>query len=286
MRTEPGLCLTLFLFFQDYRIGVYSAFSRGGKSYAEIANIVIPKLVSQLMTLSYPPRQKQLQSLVAKLGLSLKDPLNWNLLDLALTHPTVSPTKNYDQLEFVGDAVVRLAAAQLLYEIYPDSPVGEFAAIRSMLVSDRVLAQIAESYALGRYLLLSPSAANDKAGEETRLADALEALLAALFLSTNNLQLIRPWLDGHFKLFASQIKNDPARQNYKAALQEWTQGRHKALPVYQVLEVRQFHDDAERFSAEVFLQGRLLGQGKGRSIKAAEQAAAREAFFFLQEGDR
>ncbi len=237
------------------------------------------------MSLSYPPRQKQLQSLVQKLGLSSNAPVKWNLLDLALTHPTASPTENYDQLEFVGDAVVRLAAAQLLYEIYPDSPVGEFAAIRSMLVSDRILAQIADSYGLGRYLLISPSAANDKAGVETRLADALEALLAALFLSTNNLQLVRPWLDVHFKQFANQIKNDPARQNYKAALQEWTQGRYKASPVYRVREAHQFKDDAERFSAEVFLQDRLLGKGKGRSIKAAEKAAAREAFFYVQESE-
>lgn len=75
------------------------------------------------MTLVYPRRQRQLESLVRKLGLPITAPIKWELLDLALTHPTVSESANYEQLEFVGDAVVRLAAAVMLWETYPDCPV-------------------------------------------------------------------------------------------------------------------------------------------------------------------
>ena len=234
------------------------------------------------MTEIYHPRQKQLQSLVEKLSISQPDAIKWNLLDLALTHSTVSSKHNYEQLEFVGDAVVRLVAAELLLEKYSDCAVGEFAAIRSILVSDRSLAQIANNYGWSRYLQVSKSAAGDKAGEESRLADSFEAVLAALYLSTNNLELIRPWLDPHFQKLIAEIRSDPAHQNYKAALQEWTQGHYKALPTYKVEQANQVHGDRERFHAEVWFQGKQLGEGKGPSIKGAEQAAAKSALHKLK----
>lgn len=233
------------------------------------------------MTLRYPRRQKQLQSLVQKLGLPAQAPVQWHLLDLALTHPTVSATANYEQLEFVGDAVVRLVAAEILWETYPDCPVGEFAAIRSVLVSDRILATLAIEYGLELYLLVSGSAATDQVGQESRLADAFEAVLGAFYLSTHTLELVRPWLDTHFKKLAAQIRADPARLNYKAALQEWTQAHFKVLPEYRVHEISQSPVARERFTAEVWLNGRSWGQGTGRSIKAAEQAAAQVAFLSL-----
>lgn len=234
------------------------------------------------MSLAYPRRQRQLETLVHKLGLPKEAPINWQLLDLALTHPTVSESANYEQLEFIGDAVVRLAAAIVLWKDYPDCPVGDFAAIRSVLVSDRILAQLAREYGLELYLLVAGSATADKIGQESRLADAFEAVLGALYLSTNNLNLIHPWLDPHFKQLAAEIRLDPARLNYKAALQEWTQAQFKVLPEYRVVEISQPYRNQERFVAEVWLHEKLLGQGKGRSIKAAEQAAAKVAFLSIE----
>ncbi|NJK40130.1 MAG: ribonuclease III [Oscillatoriales cyanobacterium RM2_1_1] len=227
--------------------------------------------------LAYPGRQRQLEKLIERLGLPNTAPINWHLLHLALTHPTASPKENYEQLEFVGDSVVRLAASELLLELYPNQPVGEFAAVRSILVSDRYLASIAESYGLGRYLIMSDNTARDRAGAQSRLANCFEALLAALYLSTHNLDLVRPWLDPHLLENAENIRQDPARQNYKAALQEWTQRNYKLLPQYQVQETGSIGDE-ERFTAEVWFQDRKLGQGKGRSIKAAEQVAAQVAY--------
>jgi ribonuclease-3 len=226
----------------------------------------------------HPHRQKELERLVQKLGLGTEQPIQWSLLDLALTHPTASREANYEHLEFVGDAVIRLVAAKFLTETYPQMPVGELAAIRSVLVSDRTLAEIATCYSLDRYLLKSSSAERDRTGLNTRLADALEAVIGALYLSSQDLTLIRPWLDTHLQSFAQAVHEDPARHNYKAALQEWTQGELQQLPEYRVTETDPTHDAAERFTAEVWLQGECKGQGKGRSIKAAEQAAARSAF--------
>lgn len=231
------------------------------------------------MVLLDPYRQSQLAKLVQKLGLSQSQPIAWTLLDLALIHPTASAQNNYEQLEFVGDAVVRLATAEFLRETYPEARVGELAAVRSVLVSDRTLAQIARVYNLDRYLIKSNSASHDQTGVNTRLADALEAVMAALYLSSQDLSLVHPWLDLHLLPLAEAIRTDPARQNYKAALQEWSQANLKERPTYQVTETDPTHDAPERFTAEVWLQECCLGRGTGRSIKAAQQAAAREAFF-------
>jgi ribonuclease-3 len=230
------------------------------------------------MALSDPRRKKQLVILIQKLGLPENKAIDWLLLDIALTHPSFSKNINYEQLEFVGDAVVRLAAAEVLLETYPDSAVGEFAALRSMMVSDRTLADFADRYNLERYLLISNSASSDQLGRTSRLADAFEALLGALYLSTHTMELVRPWLDEHLLEKAVEIRQDPARQNYKDALQEWTQAHYKQLPVYCVQEISPPTLEQERFLAEVWLNEEKLGTGTGQSKKAAEQAAAKEAF--------
>ncbi|MEB3293592.1 MAG: ribonuclease III [Synechococcales bacterium] len=233
------------------------------------------------MSLPYPRRQKQLEQFVSRLELPPKVPIQWDLLDRALTHATSSATDNYEQLEFVGDAVVKLAAATFLLNTYPQLTVGDFTALRSVLVSDQTLAEIADSYGFDRFLLVGASA--DAAGRMSRLADSLEAVLGAFYLSTQTLDLIHPWLDAHFQHRAEAILADPARQNYKAALQNWTQGRQQGLPEYRSQEVKQVHNDPERFAAEVWIQGIRVGWGTGRSIKAAEQAAARMAFWAVRE---
>ncbi|TVR07122.1 MAG: ribonuclease III [Phormidium sp. GEM2.Bin31] len=237
------------------------------------------------MVALHPRRQDALHQFILKLGLEPDSRINWDLLDIALTHPTISSTRNYERLEFIGDAAIRLASAEFLWESYPEAKVGDYAAIRSVLVSDRTLADIAESYGFQRYLLVGGSASGDKAGYRSRLADALEAVAAALYLSSHDTTLVRPWLDQPFRPLAEEVRQDPARQNYKAALQEWTQGHYRQLPDYRVVEqVTREHNSDRRFAAEVWLNDRCLGRGTGRSIKAAEQAAAREAFMALSQG--
>lgn len=227
-------------------------------------------------------RRQQLRTLIQQLALSPTAPIDLTLLDSALTHPSFSPTQSYQQLEFVGDSVVRLVAAEVLMENYPNAPVGDFAALRSIMVSDRTLAEFADHLCLESYLLQSEGAISDRAGRVSRLADAFEALLGALYLSTHDMSLIRPWLDTYLKPKAEEIYQDPARQNYKDALQEWSQAVYRCLPHYKVQAINPIVNDEERFLAEVWLQNRLLGKGKGRSKKASEQAAAKSAFLAIK----
>jgi ribonuclease III len=238
------------------------------------------------MVLADTRRNKDLKRLLEKLGLSDLSSVNWKLLDFALTHVSISTENNYEQLEFVGDSVLRLVASETLFETYPDAPVGEFAAIRSMLVSDRTLAEFAHSYGFERYLMISTKAPYDSEGKISLLADAFEAVLGALYLSTKTMKLINPWLKPLLKEKAAEIKLDPALQNYKDALQDWTQKTYKKLPEYKVKENLEEREHEKRFQAEVWFQGKCLAKGIGRSKKAAQQAAAKEAFLAIKNKEK
>ncbi len=225
-----------------------------------------------------PHRQTQLKSLLRRLGLPETAPVNWSLLDLALTHPSQCQERNYQQLEFVGDAVVRLAAAEVLMASYPQALVGELSALRAIMVSDRTLAALGELYGLDRFLWISAPVLADKKGRVSLMADSFEALLGALYLSVGDLSLVHPWLDEHLRANAEEIRRDPALQNYKDALQEWTQSHHKCLPEYKVTAIAEGEFPEQRFQATVWLGDRHLGTGRGASKKSAEQAAAQRAY--------
>ena len=244
------------------------------------------------MEVKHPGRQQQLQKLLLRLGLPATAPVKWHLVDLALTHASFDKTANYEQLEFMGDAVVKLFLADLMWQHEPNGTVGEWTAIRAILVSDRTLAEIAQSYGFEDFLQVGSSALRDRNGLESRLADTLEALVGALYLSTTDLSLIRPWLEPHFQRRAALVKADPARFNYKAALQEWTQAHYQILPEYRTQEIqaRQSNQDragwgSDRFRAEVWLHGKCLATGTGRSMKAAEKVAAEVAYQGLQNNE-
>lgn len=211
-----------------------------------------------------------------------KQGVNWELLDQALIHVSASLDRNNERLEFLGDSVLRLAAAEFLMEQYPSASVGELTMVRSHLVSDQTLTQIAEKLGLENFLQVSGAAAGDQAARPKRLADAMEAILAVLYLSHNDLKLVRPWLDPHLATLAKRLIENPEVHNPKTALQELTQKQHKVLPEYRTAEVSTNHGDPERFRSEVWLRDRYLGAGVGASRKAAEQAAALQGYRALQ----
>lgn len=244
-----------------------------------------------------PRRQRELNRLLDCLGIDSLTKINWQILDLSLVHPSYSTTTNNDILEFVGDSVLRLATSMWLHENYSDRKVGEMAALRSHLVSDRVIAEIAAAYDLDRLLVMSNAARNDAKAVRSRLAAGLEALLAALYLSTNDFSLIRSWLDPHLEQAAQKLMTEPALGNYKVALQELTQSRWKLLPQYQTIAPQitgdgnelgnktsneTSADRQELFTVEVWIANQCWGQGKGKSIKEAQQAAAAVALQALQ----
>lgn len=208
--------------------------------------------------------------------------VQWELFDQALVHISASPDRNNERLEFLGDAVLRLAAAEFLMERYPSATVGELTMVRSHLVSDQTLTQIAEALGVEQIMQVSSAAAGDQAARPKRLADAIEAILAVLYLSGGDLHLVRPWLDPHLAERAEQLVENPEVNNPKTALQELTQKDYKVLPDYRTSEISLQHGDPERFRSEVWLGDRWLGSGVGASRKAAEQVAALQGYRALK----
>ncbi|MDB9528423.1 ribonuclease III [Oscillatoria sp. CS-180] len=230
----------------------------------------------------YPfPPPAALRQCVTHLGIA-ESALRWELLDQALIHSSYSSERNNERLEFLGDSVLRLATAEFLMEKYPDASVGDLTMMRSHLVSDQTLTRIAEQLGLEQFLHVSSAAAGDQAARPKRLADAMEAILAVLYLSKGDLQLVHPWLDPHLEPLARKLMQNPAGHNPKTALQELTQKQYKVLPEYRTAEISMVHGDPERFRSEVWFRDRHLGTGVGASRKAAEQAAASEGYRVMQ----
>ena len=112
------------------------------------------------------PHVSEIGPLLAQLNISPSD-VRQDLLRLALVDISSSTTENNEKLEFLGDAALRLAAAEFLMETYPQMALGEMSAVRSQIVSDRILATLAKKYSLSRYIIMSRSAAGDKADRKS-----------------------------------------------------------------------------------------------------------------------
>ncbi|MEM1426998.1 MAG: ribonuclease III [Cyanobacteria bacterium P01_H01_bin.130] len=228
--------------------------------------------------LIYPQRQKQLQQLLDVLGIEGLPNPDWQLLDEALVHCSDSGDRNYERLEFFGDAVLRMAASDYLLTHHRDWSVGDMTAVRNVMVSDRFLSEIAQHYQLDHYLVMG----NATTGcTPAQLADSIESLIGAIYTMTRSLRWIHPWLDPFWRDRAPEIYRDPTRQNHKAALQEWTQQHFKALPTYTTTDRHGDVPAPARFEAQAWFQEQHLGTGTGRTRKAAEQAAAKIALTAL-----
>jgi ribonuclease-3 len=203
-----------------------------------------------------------------------------DLRDMALTHRSyafergVLPTN--ERLEFLGDAVLGLVVTDLVYRSFPDRSEGELAKLRAAMVNMTMLAEVARELRLGDSILVGKgeelSGGRDK---PSILADGLEAVLGAVYLDRGQKsaqmlieRLFRPRIDAY-------VRGEGGR-DYKTILQELAAQDLGRLPEYRVVE--RGPDHAKEFTATVFVSGRELGSGTGRSKKEAEQRAARQAF--------
>ncbi|MBU1210426.1 MAG: ribonuclease III [Alphaproteobacteria bacterium] len=197
------------------------------------------------------------------------------LAERALTHSSARGAKltmrDNERLEFIGDRVLGLAIAELLGELMPEAREGDLAKKFNQLVRRETCALIARRLDLGDYLLLSGS--EDESGgrdKDTILADAMEALLAAVFLDSG-FEAARGVVRRLWEPISGEL---PARaQDPKSALQEWAQGRGLPLPKYFEAERTGPHH-APVFVAEVRVKGLDPARGEGSSKRIAEQAAA------------
>ncbi len=220
-------------------------------------------------------RRDSLQSLIRRLGLEdLDSPSLLLEVKRAMTHTSSGRTDHNERLEFLGDAVLRLAATLYLDRHHSGLTVGDSSSLRAQLVSDRWLAELGETIDIETCLILGAKALDDAAARGTIRADATEALIGALYRASGSLEPILDWLTPHWQRTSADVLAAPHRFNGKTTLQEWSQGQGLGLPEYSTEERSQVHGDPQRFRSTVLVASKVLAEGHGRSRKEAEQNAA------------
>ena len=206
--------------------------------------------------------------LMQSLGYTFKDP---QLLKLALTHPSLGDQNN-QRLEFLGDAVLELCVSDLLFKRHPGLSEGELTVMRANLVCEAALFSVARKLDMDSYIRLLHPQSHNSAGRKSIMADAVEAVIAAVYLD-GGLSCAR-------RLVAAQwddlFTSTQSLSNYKSGLQEMLQAR--GLPEPRYLTVQEEGPPHKRvFTVAVLSLEKELARAKGSSKKLAEQEAARLA---------
>ncbi|HEY3951446.1 ribonuclease III [Phenylobacterium sp.] len=209
------------------------------------------------------------------------------LLERALTHASVGDgakaVRHNERLEFLGDRVLNLCAAERLMALDPDSREGEMSRRMASLVNYHACSRAARACGLPAALRLSPSASKVGARDsDAVLGDACEALIAALYID-GGLDTARAFFLKFWEHEFAHV-DEPRAKDPKTQLQEWAQGRGLALPVYDLVG-RSGPDHAPTFTVKVSVQGYEPEDGQGRSRQDAEKAAALEMLLKREGAD-
>lgn len=204
----------------------------------------------------------------------------------ALTHKSYcnehkdEPCRDNERLEFLGDAVVDMVIGQRLMERFPKANEGELSKLRALIVNEEGLSRLARELDLGKVLLLGRGETLTGGREKSSvLADALEAVIGAMYLS-NGMNQVLSFIDRVFGEALDGVAQGRQGQDYKSLLQEDAQSRLKAAPRYRV--VREHGPDHEKvFEVEVVIGSDVFARSSGRSKKEAEQSAARQTLSML-----
>ncbi len=213
---------------------------------------------------------KPFADLEKRIGHNFRDK---SLLHTALTHSSTGTGVNYERLEFLGDRVLGLVVAQLLYERFPSEKEGDLAKRLSSLVQGSMLAEMADKMAIGDFVQLSDAERNAGGQEnENILADVFESLIGALFLECGleaPEKLIRElWSD-----VLDTMKTPPLHP--KTALQEWLQSKGLPLPQYEIV-AQSGPDHAPLFDVRLTVQGYEPLMAQGHTRQEAEKKVAEE----------
>ncbi|MBI5379347.1 MAG: ribonuclease III [Nitrospirae bacterium] len=223
-------------------------------------------------------------TLERRIGYTFRDR---NLLIQALTHKSFAHesrdprAQDNERLEFLGDAILNLTICDYLVRTYPELPEGDLSKYRSLLVSETILTGLAQRLDLGPHLRLGKGEEQTRGWEKPSiLSDALEALIAALYLDGGMIRATT-WVQLIFQDMIRQLLSQGLNHDFKTDLQEYCQSQLGVLPLYRVIgESGPDHD--KRFEVEILVREEPMGTGAGRSKKEAEQEAAREALARLK----
>ncbi len=222
------------------------------------------------------------EALDGALGIGFRDE---RLREAALTHRSFAFENGLDvtneRLEFLGDAVLGLVVTDMAFDAFPTLSEGELAKLRAAVVNAQALADVARSLSLGELVRLGKgeeqSGGRDKA---SILADALEAVFGAVYLDLG-LEQARGLIERLFRPLMDAYARGEGERDHKTILQELASRELRTMPEYRLEERGPDHE--KEFTATVYLGGRPMGTGVGKSKKEAEQRAARMAFDHMSD---
>ena len=213
-----------------------------------------------------------------------------SLLETALTHSSWANERHlgheacYERLEFLGDSILGHVTADFLYAHTPPLPEGHMTRLRAELVCEESLYKTATELGLGSHMRLGRG--EERSGGRERpsiLADMVEAIIAAMYLDSGDLEQSRRFILEHV-LNDAEISDTHRSADYKTALQELVQQEKNSKIVYELI-AESGPDHNKRFTFRVSVNGTPAGEGTGRTKKEAEQMAARQALERLRPAE-
>jgi len=203
-------------------------------------------------------------------------------LNLAFSHRSFANEQldhinNNEKLEFLGDSVLGLIISEYLYTELQDMAEGDFARIKSFVVSEESLAEVAKRIRIDNYILIGKG--EEYSGGRSKkaiLADCLEAVIGAYYLDSGY-KPVKNFVRRYLVPEINKVLQNRHKKDYKTLLQEFVQKSYKTYPKYTVVN-RTGPDHNRMFWINVVIDGTEYGPGKGRNKKEAEQEAAGIAY--------
>lgn len=231
-------------------------------------------------------KESDYQELEKKIGYTFQ---NRALLKQAVTHSSfaneqkINRQKHYERLEFLGDAVLELVSSDFLFQTHPEMPEGQLTKLRASMVCEPALAYCAKDLTLDSYIQLGKGEeATGGRYRDSIVSDVMEAVIGAIYLD-GGMEPARTYIH---RFILSDLENKQLFLDSKTNLQEYMQQNLKKEFHYRLVEESGPEHD-KVFLVEVVMEEKVLGRGKGRTKKAAEQQAAYEALLgFRKSGKR
>jgi ribonuclease-3 len=200
-----------------------------------------------------------------------------DLLLSALTHAStkVASGRSNERLEFLGDSILGTIASRILFDEHPDFEEGRLTKARAQVVSRRSLAEIGQRLGLQEFVVVGKMFATREHIASSVLSNAVEALVAAIFLD-GGLEAATAFIERHFRVLIEHAAEEPGGRDWKSLLGQWAQAQAEQAPKYVVLSTAGA-DHSKTFEVCVAIGRRRFRASFGRSKKEAEQRAARAA---------
>ncbi len=222
-----------------------------------------------------------IKELEQKIGYCFK---NKTLISQALTHSSfaneqkINKYKNYERIEFLGDAVLELVSSQYLFETYPEMPEGQMTKLRSSTVCEPALAYCARGIELQKYILLGKGEEQTNGRErDSIISDVMEAVIGAIYLD-DGLASAKAFIH---TFILSDLEDKQLFYDSKTMIQEYAQQGGLGNLKYELVDETGPEHEKE-FHVELYMQNKKIGSGVGKNKKAAEQQAAYQALLTIK----